>query len=440
MVTDTRLSELVRMFGVTHAQAAWDAGLAAIAQIDEIARQERIACGFEWVPGYLHTTRGADGGNDADGLRREADLASECGFDAEYVDRIPLMLTPGVRFDHQARIDAGSYVEGLTRSILDHAGQIFEKTEAGDFDAQSRSFRANGRTVTCRDLIVATHNPLVGFAGTAGSTMFQTKLALYSSYVVAGRVARGTVPDALYWDTGEPYHYLRLQPEHDHDVIIFGGEDHKTGQETDTSACFERLERTLAAIVPRVEITHHWSGQVIETPDGLPYIGTTAEHQFVATGFAGNGLTFGTVAGIMAADNVLGRSNPWSRLFDPGRKTLRAAWNYFDENRDYPYYMIRDRFAGPEAKPLRTIPRGAGRVIEYQGEQVAAYRAESGAVSLCSATCTHMGCLVDWNEAERTWDCPCHGSRFDTDGRVISGPAESPLPAVESRPAGTKPS
>jgi Rieske Fe-S protein len=183
---------------------------------------------------------------------------------------------------------------------------------------------------------------------------------------------------------------------------------------------------------PRVSVTHRWSGQVIETPDGLPYIGQSAEHQYAATGYFGNGLTFGTLAGIMFSDVLHGRSNPWTELFDPTRKALtRGLWDYVKENIDYPYYMIRDRFAGPDVRSLRSVKRGQGAIIEKDGAKVAAYRDEAGHVTLRSAVCTHMGCAVGWNPAERTWDCPCHGSRFKPTGEVISGPAESPLPPVE---------
>jgi Rieske Fe-S protein len=184
--------------------------------------------------------------------------------------------------------------------------------------------------------------------------------------------------------------------------------------------------------VPRVDVTHRWSGQVIETPDGLPYIGHTADHQYAATGYAGNGMTFGTLAGMMMSDAILDRTNPWRDLFDPGRKAItRGVWDYLKENVDYPYYLIRDRFAGAEAKSLRAVKRGQGKVIERDGAKVAAYRDPSGAVTLRSAICTHMGCVVGWNTAERTWDCPCHGSRFKPTGCVISGPAEAPLAEVE---------
>jgi Rieske Fe-S protein len=240
------------------------------------------------------------------------------------------------------------------------------------------------------------------------------------------------VPEALWWDTGDPYDYIRVDRRKDHDFVIYGGEDHKTGQSSDTARCFERLEKRMRSLLPDITVTHRWSGQIIETHDGLPYIGETAKGQFVGTGYCGNGMTFGTLAAMINSDRILGETNPWAELFDPGRtKILGGAWDYVRANKDYVYYMIRDRFAGKESRPLRTIPRGSGDVVDLDGQAVAAYRDNDGEFTLRSAVCTHMGCHVSWNNAERTWDCPCHGSRFKTTGEVIGGPAESPLKAVE---------
>lgn len=185
-------------------------------------------------------------------------------------------------------------------------------------------------------------------------------------------------------------------------------------------------------LIPEVRVTHHWSGQVIETPDGLPYLGRNAEHQFIATGFAGNGMTFGTLGAMMAVDGILGRANPWTELFDAGRTKLRdSLWDYIRENKDYPYYLIRDRFAGAEGRALRSLNQGEGKILDLNGTRVAAYRNDDGKALLRSPVCTHMACEVKWNSAERTWDCPCHGSRFKPDGEVRAGPAESPLSAIE---------
>jgi glycine/D-amino acid oxidase-like deaminating enzyme/nitrite reductase/ring-hydroxylating ferredoxin subunit len=428
MVTDEWLTDLVKRFGRDHAEATWDAGLAAIGQIDSIVADLQIACDFAWVPAYLHAPIAQridrDGRSD---LQQEARLAAGLGFDAEFVEDVPLVGGPGVRFDGQARFHPRKYLDGLVRAIADRGGMIFEHSAAEAFCGDPLSITSNGHTLTCGDIVLATHTPLMGNAGMLSATLFQTKLALYTTYVIGGRVEKGRIPDALFWDTADPYHYLRIEPRRGHDLVIFGGEDHKTGQASGTDACFDHLERTLTSILGTVDITHRWSGQVIETADGLPFIGDTAAHQFAGTGYAGNGMTFGTLAGIMAADRIMNRSNPWSPLFDPSRTAIGGLWDYIKENKDYPYYMIRDRFAGAEGKSLRAVPRGSGRVLDLDGQPVAVYRDARGALTKKSAICTHMGCHVAWNDAEQTWDCPCHGSRFKTDGAVIAGPAGSPL-------------
>lgn len=432
MVTDMRLSELVKSFGREHAQAAWDAGLAAIAQIDEIIRGENIECGFAWVPNYLHAPRANAAKVDDVDFREEASLANDLGFDATFVPEVPFMGRPGVRYDGQARFHPRMYLAGLVRAIQAARGRIYEHSEVREFCDEPLSVKANDRTVTCRDVVIATHTPLTGNTNTAFAMLFQTKLALYNSYVVGGQAPRRRVPDALFSDTAEPYHYLRVHPGRNYDVVIFGGEDHKTGQATDTEACYARLERELKVLVPELKVTHHWSGQVIEPYDGLPYLGRNTEHQYIATGFAGNGMTFGTLGAMIAVDGILGRANPWAELFDTGRTKIRyGVWDYITENKDYPYYLVRDRFAGTEGRDLRSLKRGEGKILELKGTRVAAYRDDAGKAVLRSPTCTHLGCEVAWNYAERTWDCPCHGSRFKPTGEVLAGPAESPLSEIE---------
>jgi FAD dependent oxidoreductase len=247
------------------------------------------------------------------------------------------------------------YLAGLVRAIQAAGGRIYEHSEVGEFCDEPLSVKANDCTITCSSVLIATHTPLTGNKNIVLATLFQTKLALYTSYVIAGQVPSDRVPDALFSDTADPYHYLRVHPGHNHDIIIFGGEDHKTGQATDTNACYSRLERELKALVPAVRVTHHWSGQVIETHDGLPYLGRNKDHQYIATGFAGNGMTFGTLGAMIAADGILGRTNPWAELFDTGRTKIRhGVWDYITENKDYPYYLIRDRFAGAEGRTLRS--------------------------------------------------------------------------------------
>lgn len=431
MVTDTRLPDLVTRIGRAGAQAVWDGGRVAIETVDAIVREHAVDARFQWVDGYLHAPRAREG-RESTGLEDDVRLAREMGFDAEFVQPAPSTDQPAARFARQARLHPRRYLAGVAEACAGLGVLIFEHSPVDAFGEDRQSVRVGDHTVRCGDVVVATHNPMAGFAGLLSATAFQTKLALYTSYVVAGRVPSGAVPDALWWDTGDPYDYLRVEPQPDWDVVVFGGEDHKTGQQPDTEGCFQRLEARLEAMLPNVDITHRWSGQVIETPDGLPYIGQVTEHQYAATGYAGNGLTFGTLAGMMIADAILGRQNRWRDLFDPGRlATGREFRAYVEENIDYPYYFIRDRLGAPEGRSIEEVSPGQGVVIEHDGAKVAAYRDRSGRLMLRSAACTHLGCVVAWNPAERTWDCPCHGSRFTPTGDVISGPAQKPLSEVD---------
>ena len=431
-VTDKDLGQLVSDFGRDHAQAVWDAGLAAIDQIDRIIRTEGIECEWTWVPGYKHAVPGGDTGNERARLQRESALAAELGFDARFLDATPYMNSPGIEFQEQAKFHPRQYLAALAQRVHGDESHVFEHTASEAVEDAPLSVKANGHRVTCDYVVVATHTPLMGKTSAATATLLQTKLYLYTSYVVGGRLPRGMVPEALFWDTAAPYHYLRVDRRGDHDFVILGGEDHKTGQAANTTECFEKLEATARKVLPGIDITHHWSGQVVETNDGLPYIGESAEKQFVATGYAGNGMTFGTLAAMMARDATLQRTNPWRELFDIGRTKVRGgAWNYLKENVDYPYYMIRDRFAGAEGQSLRTVRRGEGKIVDVNGNRVAAWRAEDGSLTRLSPVCTHMGCLVGWNPAEKSWDCPCHGSRFTPTGAVLAGPAETPLEKVK---------
>jgi len=435
MVTDARLAELTHRLGEPHARAIWEAGMLGLAEIRRCVDRFDIDCDLETVPGDLRVR--PDDGTAPDEvvaeLRREAAPAEQLGLRARFEPAVPVWNTPGVRFPGQARIHPLRYLEGLVRAALSLGVRIHEESAAERFHDEPLRVETRNGIVACDHVVLATHNPLMGVAGHLGPTLLQTKLSLRTSYVVAAHAPRGTVPDALFWDTGDPYRYLRMQPAGDHDLLIFGGEDHKTGQADDGEERYARLEAALAGIVPEARPVARWSGQVIATPDGLPYIGPITPQQFIATGFNGNGITFGTLAARMAVAHVLGHTHPWADLFSIDRKALRhGLWNYLTENADFPYHLIHDRLTGAEADSLRAVPPGSGRIVDLRGTKVAAARDESGRLTVRSAVCTHLGCIVAWNDSERTWDCPCHGSRFHPDGRVIAGPAERPLAALSA--------
>jgi glycine/D-amino acid oxidase-like deaminating enzyme/nitrite reductase/ring-hydroxylating ferredoxin subunit len=430
-VTDERLSTLANDFGKNNAQAAWDAGRAAIEKIHELTHEARIDCDFRRAPGYLHSPW--DGDDQTESLKKDCELANEFGFDAEFVQSVPNLERTGIRFPDQAKFHPLKFVRGLLKKLK--SDTVFERSDASEVEGDPHRVKVNGRTVECRYLVLTTHVPLQGKSGLLNATLFQTKLYPYSSYVIGAKAPKGTVPEALFWDTMEPYYYLRVDSRNGHDYLIFGGLDHKTGQGPEGHP-FSKLKEVLLRKFPKARVDYEWSGQVVETVDGLPYIGETAPSQFAGTGFAGNGMTFGVLTAMMAADAAQGRVNPWARLFDPARKKpVAGAWDYIKENADYPYYLIRDRLRGAEGKSLDDLQPGEGKLLRLDSRRVAAFKDDAGCVSCVSPVCTHMGCYVRWNRLEKTWDCPCHGSRFHPSGEVIGGPAETPLEKIEVKSA-----
>jgi glycine/D-amino acid oxidase-like deaminating enzyme/nitrite reductase/ring-hydroxylating ferredoxin subunit len=428
-VTDIRFHELVKNFGRASAQAAWDAGSAAIDEFENIVRQENIDCEFTRVPGYLHAPVNGGQSDERPDLKKDAKLASELGFDAVYLDSVPFMRRPGVRFSNQAKFHPVKFLVALAHIVHGDNAQIFEDSAVTEFDGKKKRAKVGKHWIGYDRVILATNNPLLGESGLVAGTIFQTKLALYSSYGVGAKVPRGSIPIASFWDTNDPYQYLRVDRHGEVDYAIFGGEDHKTGTARNTETIYRRVTRDFLKLAPEGKIDHRWSGQVITTSDGLPYIGGNEDDQFIATGYNGNGFTFGAVAAIMARDWCTGVKNPWRDLFAPERKKIRGgAWDYLRENKDYPYYMLRDRLRATEGKSVRSVKRDEGKILRISGKRVAVYRDGDGRIKKLSAVCTHMGCIVHWNQAEKTWDCPCHGSRFDARGEVLAGPAESPLP------------
>jgi glycine/D-amino acid oxidase-like deaminating enzyme/nitrite reductase/ring-hydroxylating ferredoxin subunit len=430
-VTDVQLQELARNFGRDHAQAAWDAGAAAVDEIERIVCEEEIECEFTRVPAYLHVRTGDRSKREVSSIKKQADLAAELGFDATYVSSAPYFNLPAVRFANQAKFHPRKYLRALVERIPGNRSYVFEKSAVTEFDAEKRRAKANSNWISFDRVVMATNNPLVGLASIVSATLLQTKLFLYTSYALGARVPSDTVPEALFWDTRDPYDYLRVDRHRRFDYLIYGGEDHKTGQEKRPQKAFVRLWRRLKKLVPQARVDYRWSGQIISTPDGLPYIGENAERQFVATGYCGNGITFGTISALMVRDWATGTKNPWADLFAVDRKKIKGAtWNYLRENKDYPYYLIKDRFTRPEADTIAALKPGNGMIIGSRAKKIAVYRDRNANVYKLSPICTHLGCLVRWNPAESTWDCPCHGSRFKPTGEVIAGPAEEPLAPI----------
>jgi glycine/D-amino acid oxidase-like deaminating enzyme/nitrite reductase/ring-hydroxylating ferredoxin subunit len=439
---DDRFHLLEQQHGLAGARIAARSHAAAIDRIEQIVRRERIDCDFARVPGYLFVPPDAS----PDILTLELDAARRAGLEVEAIERPPVRsfdFGPALRFGHQARFHVLRYLNGLVAALRRRGGPVLgAHVEEIRHGAPLRLLTSGGPVVTAAYAVVATNSPF------NDRVTMHTKQAAYRTYVVALPVARGAAPDALLWDTPDPYHYVRLcrgQPDWPaklaaHDWLIVGGEDHKTGQPEPYGAPFARLEDWARARFPveRGEVLR-WSGQVLEPVDGLAFIGhnpVRGERVFIATGDSGNGLTHATLGAQLIADLVQGRHSAWQDLYDPARKTLRAAPDYVRENLNVAAQFV-DWFESGEPKSARQLKRGQGAVIRRGLRKVAAYRDTDGTLHQHSAACPHLGCAVAWNAAEQTFDCPCHGSRFDKlDGHPLNGPAASALAPVRARSKG----
>lgn len=429
-VTDQRLTDLVDQFGEEAAGLVWRAGETAIDTIEQTVIELKIACDFRRAPGYLFESL-ANKEDETVKFNREAALARKLGFPVEYCASVPYFHRPGILIPDQAKFHPLKYIAGLAEAVEGDGCHVFESSEVDEVKADPRTIMVGDIAIETDYIVIATHSPLMGVAGFVNAALFQTKLYPYSSYVIGAKLPKDILPEALFWDTTDPYYYLRVESGEQGDYVIFGGEDHKTGQEPDVQSRFDKLSNMLVGILPEAKLDRQWSGQVIETNDGLPYIGELTEKQLVGTGYSGNGMTFGTLAGLMARDAVMGESSPWKKLFSPNRVSVRAgALDYVAENMDYPYYMLKDRITPTPADDPKTLKPGEGKILLVDKQQAACSRTSDGKLSMVSAKCTHMGCRVQWNNAEETWDCPCHGSRFQPTGEVLAGPAETPLEKV----------
>ncbi len=426
---DYSLDRLLSDVGEEAAQLIVSAKRAAMNHIEQQVRGLALDCDFTRVPGYLYAARPEDG----DHVRNEWRAAERLRLPVRLDSAAPLPFRtgPAVCFLDQARIDPLAYVRGLAAAFVDRGGQVCEDTRVEDFEERNGRVEVttNRAQVRAEMLILAGHAPLVG------KYSLQSRAQPQQSYVLAVRVAEA-VPDALFWDTADPYHYIRRMHSDDPQVLLVGGADHHTGTTQDTQACYDSLTRYAREHFPGAAVTCRWSSELFDPVDGVPYVGRAPRHDrvFVAAAYSGDGLTFGTVGGLLTSHLVLGRENAWSVVFDPARiKPLKSAGQFGSIGLKVAKHFVGDRLRGGEVSDVSEIPAGAGRLVVTGGQRLAVYRDEQNQLHALSPACTHMGCIVHWNAAERTWDCPCHGGRYDAYGKVIMGPpgmslARQPLP------------
>jgi glycine/D-amino acid oxidase-like deaminating enzyme/nitrite reductase/ring-hydroxylating ferredoxin subunit len=417
--------------------------VAAIEQIETITKVEDIYCGFAWLDGYLFHPPGKSSRL----LATELAACHQAGLkDAEIIPRAPLpFFDTGecIRFPRQAQMNPLIFLRGLAQAIVRDGGRIFTDSHAVRIEGGSRAAvtTASGYRIHAKHIVVTTNTPVNDLV------VIHTKQAAYRTYVVGGRIPMGSVTKALYWDTGDPYHYVRIESAASlrplpsspavgeaEDILLIGGEDHKTGQEPDAASRFMRLKEWAVERFPMLQtIDFQWSGQILEPVDALAFIGSNpmdANNVYIATGSSGNGMTYGAIAGILIRDLVLGRKNPWAALYDPSRITLGAVKEFAKENLNTAT-KYGDWLTPGDVDSVSEIAPGSGAITRRGLKKIAVYRDPSGCIHECSASCSHLGGVVAWNSAESSWDCPCHGSRFDPFGKVINGPAVQDLARVD---------
>jgi glycine/D-amino acid oxidase-like deaminating enzyme/nitrite reductase/ring-hydroxylating ferredoxin subunit len=439
---DDRYYDLEKYHGEDGARMAAQSHSAAIDRVERIATAEKIECDFERVDGYLFEPPNESLKN----LEKEFEACQRAGLPVEWVKNAPIEdfeTHRAIRFPQQAQVNPLKYLQGLADAVVRHGGKVFTgtKVEEAFGGTNARVTTVNKLTVTAKSVVVATNSPI------NDRYVIHTKQAPYTTYVIGLQVKRGDVTHALFWDTAEragmetglgpvPYHYVRVAKGDDaeNEILIVGGEDHKSGQADDFEQRFQRLEDWARARWPKAgEVAFQWSGQVMETVDGLAYIGrnpSDEENVYVVTGDSGNGMTHGAIAGMLISELIRRDDHAWAKLYDPSRKSVWSAVDFAKENINVATQFV-DYFTSGDVGSTDDLKPGEGAVIRRGLKKIAAYRDEPGTLHEMTAVCPHLKCIVHWNRTETTWDCPCHGSRFDALGKVLNGPSVAGLAPVK---------
>lgn len=433
-VLDERFFNLESLFGKDGTKLAAESHMSAINRIENIVNEEQIDCDFERVDGYL-VALDAEQQKDFD---KEIEPIKEAGFaDRETLSQVPVgdikINHPTMRIPRQATFNIAKYMAGLASIYQRLGGKIYTGSHVKEVIGGEAAYvkTDDGFKVHAKHIVIATNTPINDWV------KMHTKQAAYRSYVIGYQIPKDTYPSFLLWDMEEPYHYVRIVRGDVHDTLIVGGEDHKTGQADDTRARYQRLDAWAQQyFITLGPIIYRWSGQIMEAVDCLAFIGHNPmdkDNVYIVTGDSGNGITYSTIAGMLITDLIQGRENPWKEIYEPSRKSLKAVGTYIEENANVVGCMVKDWVAPSEVESVDDIRIGEGAILRKGVSKIAVYRDEQGQLHERSAVCTHLGCVVQWNGGEKSWDCPCHGSRFDVDGKILNGPAIRPLGVVREK-------
>lgn len=418
-------------FGSDKARLVADSFAKATAMVETIIHKEQIECEFERLDGYLYALPG----NGFKDLDKEYAAAQRAGVEVEQLAQVPGLsfeTGPCVRYKNQAQFHPLKYLSGLAQAFVRNGGKIHCATRAFSIDGNDdlQVVSTDHGKIRANSVVVATNTPF------NDRVVMHTKQAGYHTYVIGMRVPKGSVPRILLWDTGDPYYYLRLEtPEPDaaHDILIVGGADHKVGQDPHPEHRYDEIEQWVRERFPMAQsVEYRWSGEVMEPADGPAYLGRNPmddKNVYIITGDSGNGMTHCTIGAMLVTDLILGRDHPWASLYDPALKVTHGIMDFVSEQANT-LSQFGEWVTGGDVASIEEIAAGDGAIVRQGAHKLAVYRDEHGELHALSAKCTHLGCVVHWNSAERSWDCPCHGTRYATNGEVLHGPAPTPLKAI----------
>ncbi len=425
---DLPYDEMISKHGKDNATLVARGAREALARIRQWSGAYAPSCNFKEQDAYMFATTDEQ----AEALKNLVEGTRSVGLDAELVDNmLPYFkFLKAARFGGQASFHPTRYLMGIAEAFRAVGGQVKENCSVLDVDTSdsgSLKIQTSLGPVRAKNLIYATHVP-------PGVNILHFRNAPYRSYVLAAKLEAGADPlGALVYDMEEPYHYYRMAEVDGDRFLVAGGCDHKTAEGNELAQA-RKLEAHVRSLFPVAELTHQWSSQFFEPTDGLPYIGRlpmSDERILVGTGYSGTGLTYGTLASIVLTDLLVKGESPYQDVFKPSRVSMVAGFsNFVKEAADVVGHLVAAPFPEQKITDLGDLAKGEGRLIQHDGKSIGLFRDETGELHGVSPACSHIKCTVAWNAQERSWDCPCHGSRFDLDGNVLTAPARKPLQKI----------
>lgn len=423
-------ADLIREIGEQKARVYAESNQAAIEQVAAFVAEEDIDCDFSRQNAYTY----AETADQLDQITAEVEAASRLGLPASFVQQttLPFKIAGAVKFANQAQFHVRKYLLHLAAKIVGDGSYVLEQTRVtGVEEGAPCEVKTHHGVIRASDVLITTHAPILD------QGLFFAKTYPKRSYIVAAEIPSDRAPVGMFIGSGSDYHSIRTTPYGDQTLLLIGGGGHNVGTVTQTEERYQKLEAFARSRFGVERINYRWSTQDLVSFDKLPYIGKLtpfSEHVFVATGFSLWGMTKGTLAGMLLFDRVLGFENAWAALYEATRVTPFMQPESLRENVQVGVHWLGDRLKGFTAGSLANLQPGEAKILNLEGKKVAAYRNPQGEVAAVSAICSHLGCVVNWNSAEQSWDCPCHGARFNCRGEVLQGPAIADLEVYQTIP------